>query len=65
MNTKEKNNQKGGTRKIRDIKPLCLHPEHKPPKYCVFEPGEYEHICPGCGYKTIFTVPRISCSNSS
>ena len=22
----------------------------------VFEPGTYEHTCPACGYKTVFTV---------
>jgi len=43
-------------RKIRDIKPPCLHPEHEPPKHMVFEPGEYEHTCPQCGKKTTFIV---------
>jgi len=36
----------------------CLNPEHKPPMHIVLENGVYEHICPGCGHKTIFTVNR-------
>lgn len=50
----------GGTRKIADApsKP-CMHPEHNPPGMCVFEPGAYEHTCPGCGKKTIFVVNGI------
>lgn len=53
------------TRKIEDvatgttaIPALCLHPDHKPPMHQVFEPGTYEHECPNCGQKTIFTVNR-------
>ena len=54
------------TRKIADIQPNkiwikqtkkpCFDPEHNPPKHCVFEPGIYEHVCPGCGKKTVFTI---------
>jgi hypothetical protein len=40
-------------------KDLCRHPEHKPPMHIVLEPGTYEHTCPACGNKTIFTVPLI------
>lgn len=39
----------------------CAHPEHEPPKHRVFEPGRYEHTCPGCGKRTTFTVPLICC----
>jgi len=50
----------GITRKIpyAPSKP-CMHPEHNPPGMCVFEPGVYEHTCPGCGKKTIFVVNGI------
>ena len=42
------------------IKP-CNHPEHNPPSLISLPPGTYEHICPGCGYKTVFVVPdRVS-----
>lgn len=49
------------TRKIRDIKPPCNHPDHKPPMHMVFKPGVYEHICPACGEVITFTVPLITC----
>lgn len=60
------------TRKIRDLaeenckgweleKDICQHPEHNPPMHRVYEPGVWEHECPGCGKKQIFTVPRITC----
>lgn len=51
---------KGGTRKIADVPPRpCQHPEHNPPGMCVFEPGVYEHTCPECKKKKIFTVNGI------
>lgn len=50
-----------GLRKIKDAPKPCLHPEHNPPSHIVLEPGTYEHTCPGCGYKTIFEVPYITC----
>ena len=47
----------GGTRKIADApEPACLHPEHDPASMIVREPGTYEHACPGCGNKQVFTV---------
>jgi hypothetical protein len=59
------NQAKGGTRKIstpeEDAKRLCMHPEHNPAMLRVYEPGTYEHICPACGAKMVFTVPRITC----
>lgn len=53
------NKFEGGTKKIGEIgDTLCRHPEHSPPSMQVFEPGIYEHTCPGCGAKTIFNVTR-------
>lgn len=53
-----------GTRKIGELpnkrERLCCHPEHLPPMFRVFEPGIYEHICPGCGKVCRFTVPQIT-----
>lgn len=43
-------------RKIADPPQICTHPEHGPPTHIVLEPGTWEHTCPGCGFKTIFTV---------
>ena len=40
---------------------LCRHPEHNPPMHIVLEPGRWEHTCPACGNKTIFTIPRVTC----
>jgi hypothetical protein len=48
------------TRKIADL-PLdsvCLDSEHSPPTHMFYEPGVYEHVCPSCGRKLVFTVPR-------
>ncbi len=48
----------GGTRKIADPPPQpCQDPEHNPAGMIVREPGMYEHVCPQCGNKQIFTVP--------
>jgi hypothetical protein len=46
------------TRKIADEKDFrpCRHPDHEPPKMMVFQPGTYEHECPACGKKIVFTV---------
>lgn len=50
------------TRKVRDIDPCdkrfnpCNHPDHNPPGMMVFQPGEYEHECAGCGHVTRFSV---------
>ena len=52
-------NEKRGLRKIGDIKP-CLHLEHGPPRHIVLGPGTYEHICPACGKRTVFTVNAYS-----
>ena len=62
MNENEKANDKerGGLRKISGAEPApCMHPEHEPPMFIVLEPGVYEHTCPGCGRKVVFTVPGI------
>lgn len=52
--------KQSGTRKIADIPVPCLDHEHKPPSMMLFEPGVYEHVCPSCGHKTVFTVPRVT-----
>ena len=52
--------QKGGLRKISGPpKSPCRHPEHNSPGMIVLEPGMYEHTCPGCGNKQIFTVSGV------
>lgn len=60
------------TRKIADLpkpstwtmpkagRPKCSHPEHNPPDRVSLPPGIYEHECPACGHKTIFTVPVVT-----
>lgn len=48
-------------RKIKSFPPPCFHPEHRPAGMLVREPGVYEHTCPGCGAKTVFTVPLVTC----
>lgn len=50
------------TRKIADspLTKMCRHPEHNPPGMQVFEPGTYEHTCPGCGHKMVFTVAGMT-----
>ncbi len=50
----------GGTHKIAGppSRP-CQDPEHNPAGMVVREPGMYEHICPTCGNKQIFTVPTM------
>lgn len=49
-------------KKIKDIssKDYCRHPEHNPPNMIVLPPGVYEHTCPSCGAKKIFTVNRVT-----
>lgn len=46
---------------VKSYKPIrpCNHPEHHPPSHMVFQPGEYEWVCPGCGKVTKFVVPYI------
>lgn len=46
--------------KIGDVplRPLCRHPEHKPPNAIVLEPGRYRHTCPGCKNEIVFVVPQ-------
>lgn len=38
----------------------CKSPEHNPPMHIKLEPGIYEHTCPVCGAKRVFTVPGVS-----
>lgn len=51
------------TRRIGDVSQenpseLCRDLEHLPPDGMCFEPGVWEHICPGCGTRTVFVVNR-------
>ena len=48
--------RRGGTRKIADFPDICRHPEHGPAMHRVYTNGLYEHVCPGCGFVTVFTV---------
>lgn len=48
-------------RKIKEPEPICLSPEHLPASMVVRSPGTYEHICPSCGERTVFTVPSVVC----
>ena len=50
-----------GTRKIAELRQeqTCMHPEHEPPKFMVYSPGVWEHVCPACGKKVTFTVYPI------
>ena len=50
------------TKKIAELPVPCRHPEHNPPMHRLFEPGLWEHTCPGCGAKMHFTVPRFTWS---
>ena len=52
------------TRKIADPSKFCRHPEHRPPTAMVYEPGTYEHVCPGCGARRVFVVPLMTLSES-
>lgn len=46
-------------RKIADFPMPCRSSEHNPPNMIVLEPGTYEHTCPQCGHKTVFTVGGV------
>lgn len=35
----------------------CRDRDHNPPRYQYFQPGTYQHICPGCGESMIFIIP--------
>ncbi len=42
---------------------VCVHPEHNPPMFQVFEPGKYKHTCPECKYVQYFVVQPKICLN--
>lgn len=42
---------------VRETKP-CRHPEHNPPMHIVLPDGVYEHECPSCHSRQIFTVEK-------
>jgi hypothetical protein len=45
------------TRKIVEFTPyMCRDVDHNPPMHQHYTPGVWEHTCPACGAKTIFTV---------
>ncbi len=44
------------TKKISDLQDRCTSRGHNPPTNQVFRPGIYEHTCPACGKRTVFTV---------
>jgi hypothetical protein len=48
-------------KKIAEIVRSCQSNEHNPPSMMVWSDGVYEHTCPACGAKQIFTVtgPRF------
>lgn len=48
----------GGTRRIGDLpeRSVCQNREHNHPSMMVFQPGLYEHTCPGCGRSSRFRV---------
>lgn len=45
-----------------DGKLPCQHPEHFQAKHIVREPGIYEHTCPACGQRFVFSVPVVTYS---
>ena len=50
----------GGTRRIGPPKPPCTAPEHNPAAHRVYRPGTYEHVCPICGNRMVFTVKGVT-----
>lgn len=52
---------RGGTRRLPDEQQPppspCLNRQHRPAAHMVYQPGRYEHVCPGCGERLTFTVP--------
>ena len=49
------------TKKIADLPRVCRHPEHNPPNMMVYQDGVWEHVCPACGARKVFTIsnPRL------
>lgn len=48
-------------RKIHDttwewLKKPCSDADHNVPDMMLLSPGKYEHVCPSCGKKTIFSI---------
>jgi len=50
----------GGLKKVENIEPPCIHPEHNPPTHIVLRPGIYEYTCPACGKTIRFVIPAIT-----
>lgn len=51
---------KGGTRKISDLPDAktCQDKEHNPPMHVCLPDGVYEHVCPSCGKRQVFTIRK-------
>lgn len=48
------------TRKIADAPEFCRDSEHNPPTHMVYEPGTWEHVCPRCKHRVVFTSPSFT-----
>ena len=46
------------TKKLRDLSrnEVCFNPGHNPPQHMVYSDGVWEHVCPGCGHRQVFTI---------
>lgn len=44
------------TKNLGDEKRRCEDPSHDPPSMITLDPGVWEHTCPSCRHKTVFTV---------
>jgi hypothetical protein len=43
-------------RKLKGTSSPCMHHEHNPPMFYVYQNGTYEWTCPGCGHRQYLTV---------
>lgn len=50
----------GATRRIGSVPKPCTNAQHTPPSMMLYKPGTYEHVCPGCGMKGVFTVESVT-----
>lgn len=53
------------TRKIGETPRACSDPEHNPPSHMYYEDGVWEHVCPSCGARRVFTVMRPTCGGGN
>lgn len=40
----------------RECEKMCMSSEHNVPMFISLKPGTYEHTCPNCGQRTVFSV---------